>query len=369
MYLRKLILHNFKNYEEQHLDFIPGINCLVGENGAGKTNLLDAIHVLSLTKSAFNPVDSQNIRKGLGYYAVNGQFETGGTTEEVICGFQIGKSKSVKLNKVEYDKLSLHIGKFPLVLIAPNDSDLIREGNEVRRKFLDGIIAQHDAAYLNDLIRYNHFLKQRNALLKNFNETRVRDLDLLFPYDKNLKELAAAIYSKRVSFFNQFIPFFNQHYAHVSGNKEEVNIQYKSQVEDEDFPSLFHSFLEKDIYQQRTNAGIHKDEIVFEIEDMPLKKFGSQGQQKSFAISLKLAQYDCLHAIMGKKPLLLLDDVFDKLDDLRIKHLLGLMAENHFGQIFLTDARPERTASLLESVETEKKIFNVINGVVKVNEP
>lgn len=365
MHLENISLQHFKNYQSLELEFPREINCFTGQNGSGKTNLLDAIHYLSLTKSAFNPIDSQNIQHHEDYFSVRGCFRLDAGKYVVQCSLRQKQKKLVKMNQKPYEKISEHIGKFPLVLIHPHDTDMIRGGSEVRRKFFDSVISQVDAAYLGNLIRYGHGLKQRNALLKHFAESGKADEDLLAPYDEIILELSHAIFHERNKFTNRFMPIFEKHYQNLSGQQELTSLTYTSDVALADFEVSFKNNLQKDMVLNRTGLGIHKDDYIFKIGHYPLKKFGSQGQQKSFVIALKLAQYDFVRESKGFKPLLLLDDIFDKLDDFRINKLMEMLNEGRFGQIFVTDARPERTATIFQDLQGDMDMFLVENGTAK----
>jgi DNA replication and repair protein RecF len=364
MILQKISLTNFKNYEGIEIDFSKGLNCFTGLNGSGKTNLLDAIHYLSLTKSAFNSIDSQNIRHSTSFFAIRAEFESKNKNHKLTCSLKLGEKKSFKMDDSAYDKLSEHIGKFPVVLIAPNDDDLIRESSETRRKFVDSIISQTDKKYLVNLIQYTHYLKQRNSLLKRINETGKRDNDLLAQYDDQIVKLSLDLAKVRQSFINTILPQFIFQYKFLCAEKEQVDIRYETKALDTDFSQKLKSSIEKDIILQRTTMGIHRDDYTFLINQKPLKKFGSQGQQKSFLIGLKLSQFDYIKQKQGITPLLLLDDIFDKLDDERIQKLLQMIEEKRFEQIFLTDARRERTENLLINLSIELKIFNLVENTV-----
>ncbi|MDX2301852.1 MAG: DNA replication and repair protein RecF [Microscillaceae bacterium] len=363
VYLRNIALANFKNYESLNLDFCPEINCLVGDNGSGKTNLLDAIYYLSLSKSAFNSIDTQNIKHKETYFTIQGEFDLD-EIFQVFCGVQKGQKKILKLNKKIYEKISEHIGRFPVVMIAPHDTDLISEGSEARRKYFDSLIAQVDPAYLHQLMHYAQVLRQRNSLLKQFQERNFQDEDLLSTYDLPLLRLGRKIYQRRVAFIRDFLPYFQEKYKIISDHQEVVAINYSSQLDQEDFEKIFRQGRQKDILLQRSNFGIHKDDYLFYIEDYLLKREGSQGQQKSFLISLKLAHFQYISRLKNFKAILLLDDIFDKLDDKRIQRLIQMIADNTFGQIFITDARPERSRQFLEAVHAEKKIFHVNQGKI-----
>jgi DNA replication and repair protein RecF len=363
MHLESLELLNFKNYEEIKLFFSPEINCLVGDNGSGKTNLLDAVHYLSMTKSAFNAIDTQNIRHGENFMVIRGQFQKMDKHESIQCSLQQGQRKMLKHNKKVYEKISEHIGRYPVVMIAPNDTDLIREGSETRRKFFDSILSQLDQQYLQWLLQYNHTLKQRNSLLKHFAEKNQLDRDLLEPYNQMLLQLGSSLLQARKEFLDEYLPYFMGHYQNLSEGREITEIRYESNMDVENPAAALENSLRRDLILQRSNIGIHKDEFVFELDGYPLKKFGSQGQQKSFLISLKLAQFDIIRQHKGFKPILLLDDIFDKLDDHRIAKLMELVSGHSFGQLFVTDARPERTERIFQQLEdTDVKIYKIEEG-------
>ncbi|UKJ08352.1 DNA replication/repair protein RecF [Solitalea lacus] len=365
MYLQKLTLLNFKNYPEAELEFHPEVNCFVGHNGAGKTNLLDAIHYLSLCKSYFNPVDSQQIRYEQDYFMLQGVFEKQELQETIYCGLKRNQKKQFKRNKKDYTRLADHIGQFPLVMISPYDISLVIEGSEERRKFIDNVISQTDNKYLDTLILYNKNLTNRNSLLRRFAETGQYDTDLLSIYDQQLIVTGTEIYQKRKTFLEIFTPIFDEHYRYLSGEAEQVTLQYNSQLNNESYQVGLARNFQKDRLLQRTGFGIHKDELEFSIHGYPLKKFGSQGQQKSFLIALKLAQYSYLTQIKSFKPLLLLDDIFDKLDDLRIKKLMEMVVHDNFGQIFITDTNRERVEKVFNEIAREIKVFKVDKGAVE----
>lgn len=363
MYLQKLSLLNFKNYEETTLDFDASVNVLVGRNGSGKTNLLDAIYYLSFTKSAFSSTEVQCIRNGEQYFMVRGHFQKGGRHHEVVASVQSGVKKIFREDQVDYGKLSDHIGRYPAVLIAPDDTDLIREGSELRRKFFDGIISQLDGKYLNDLMQYQHTLRQRNALLKLFFDTSSFDLTALETYDAALIRAGSYIYSKRKAFIDEFVPAFYRYFNSIVEDAENPVIEYTSGLNEVSFQDGLMQNRQRDQLLQRTGFGIHKDDFIFRLADIEIKRSGSQGQQKSFVLALKLAQYHILEKEKGFKPLLLLDDIFDKLDDFRITALLELM-KTRFGQIFITDARPHRTSEILNNIGLSAKKFVIDHGVI-----
>lgn len=363
MRLLKLSLFDFKNYEHEELEFQDRIQCFVGINGSGKTNLLDSIHYLSLTKSAFNPSDSQNIRQGQARFVVTGDFKIKENTSSVACSYQSGQKKIIRENQQDYSRLSEHVGKYPSVLIAPNDIELIWDGSELRRKFFDSLISQLDHAYLENLIVYTNHLKQRNSLLRIFSERGSVDHDLLETYDQKIVPAGLYIHKRRTEFLKTFLPQFLQHYRFLAGDAaEEVDIQYRSDLQKTDFAEGLKKNLQRDILLQRTSLGIHRDDFLFLLNGNELKRWGSQGQQKSFLIGLKLGEYQSLSEAKGFKPLLLLDDIFDKLDDLRINKLMLRVADGTFGQLFITDARPERSKEFFERAGIFPQFFLVENG-------
>lgn len=365
MWLKHLSVLNFKNYTESSLEFLPATNAFTGQNGAGKTNLLDAIHYLSLCKSYFNPIDSQHIKKGEDWFMLQGDFDREDLQDQVSCSLKRNQKKQFKKNKKEYTRLADHIGQFPLVMISPNDAFLILDGSEERRKFVDNVISQTDIHYLDFLIQYNRILLQRNTLLKNIRETGVFDLGLLEVLNMQLVDSGEKIFARRKEFMQEFLPEFQRYYQFLSEDAEEVSLIYESQLLSHDFMQLLESQLDKDRALERTTVGIHKDDLQFSIhEQMPLKKFGSQGQQKSFLIALKLAQYAFLKNRKHFKPLLLLDDIFDKLDDKRTKKLMQLVSEDEFGQIFLTDTDSGRIRRIFQEIDKPIRIFEVEGGQV-----
>jgi len=364
MWLKNITLLNFKNYASAELSFSKTVNAFVGNNGTGKTNLLDAIHYLCLCKSYFNPIDSQQIKTNEDIFLVQGDFDRKEKNEKITCGLKRNQKKQFKRNKKEYDKLANHIGLFPLVMISPYDVNLIMDGSEERRKFIDNVISQTDSNYLDELIIYNKHLLNRNALLKQVAATRKLDVTLLQILDEQLIISGNRIFEKRKQFLLDFIPLFNTHYNYISNNAEQVSLIYQSQLNEHNFQDLLTQSIEKDRVLERTTTGIHKDELQFAIVDMPLKKFGSQGQQKSFLIALKLAQYSYLQKFKGFKPLLLLDDIFDKLDDLRVKKLMEMVSHHDFGQIFITDTGKQRVLSVFNEIKVEVTLFEVDNGVI-----
>jgi DNA replication and repair protein RecF len=364
MWLKNLTLLNFKNYNAADLSFSKTVNAFVGNNGAGKTNLLDAIHYLCLCKSYFNPIDSQQIKTGEELFLVQGDFDRDDKKEKISCGLKRNHKKSFKRNKKEYDKLADHIGLFPVVMISPYDINLIMDGSEERRKFIDNVISQTDSKYLDELIIYNKHLLNRNALLKQVAVTRTLDVALLQILDEQLIHSGNVIFEKRKQFLLDFIPLFDKHYRFLTNEAEQVSLTYQSQLNEQSFENLLKQSIEKDRVLERTTTGIHKDELQFEIAGMPMKKFGSQGQQKSFLIALKLAQYSYLQKFKNFKPLLLLDDIFDKLDNHRVHKLMEMVSHHDFGQIFITDANKSRVEAVFNEIAVEIELFEVNDGGV-----
>ena len=359
MYLQKISLVNFKNIESKTFEFQDKINCFVGNNGVGKTNVLDAIYYLSFAKSYFNSVAVQNIKHGEGFFMVEGDYLLNNRPEKIVCSLKRGQMKVLKRNGKNYEKFSEHIGELPLVIISPADRDLVTEGSDTRRKFIDGVISQQNKKYLNDLISYNKVLSQRNALLKYFAANRTFDALNLAVYDEQLADYGSRIYTVRKSFLEEFIPIFNQKYEVISVDKESVNLIYKSQLHDHSMLEALQNSLEKDKVIQYTTAGIHKDDLSFEIGDYSIKKFGSQGQQKSYLIALKLAQFQFIRQQSEVTPILLLDDIFDKLDENRVSQIVELVNNDEFGQIFITDTHHERTENILKQSNKPYHIFNL----------
>lgn len=358
MFLEKLHLVNFKNFEEKTFQFFPKINAFVGNNGIGKTNVLDAVYYLSLFKSYFNHSDAQNICFEKEFFLLEGWFKKKGVEEWVQCGVRRGEKKMAKRNQKNYERIADHVGRFPTVIISPYDRDLITEGSDVRRKFIDRILSQSDKDYLVNLIRYNKILSQRNALLKYFASNRVFDEIQLSVFDKEMLSLGKRIHSKRTIFIKKFKPKFKQYYQFISNDKEDVSVLYESDLEIDNDDYLNNS-LNKDRLLQYTTKGIHKDDLIFNIKGHLVKKFGSQGQQKSFTIALKLAELETIKEQRGITPILLLDDIFDKLDETRVEQIIKLVNEEHFGQIFLSDTHPERTKNILKKINEEHRVFEL----------
>lgn len=368
MHLEKLSLINFKNYSEATVSLHNKVNCFVGNNGVGKTNLLDAVYYLCMCKSYFQVSDQYTIRQGNEFMVLQGSFTNGDQTDELYCGIKSGKRKQFRKNKKEYPKLSDHIGQYPVVMVSPSDSALITEGSEERRKYMSAVISQFDREYLESSIHYNKILLQRNKLLKEMRGHSSAG-DLLQVYDDQLEPLASLIYQRRKNFVDELTEVFKKYYALISDEKEDVGLDYLSQLQDESMGELLRQNRQKDLYAQRSSVGVHKDDLVLEMNGMPIKKIGSQGQQKTFLVSLKLAQFEFLKKVKGIKPVLLLDDIFDKFDADRVMQILHLVAEDSFGQIFITHTNEGRMKELLKNFHGAYSLFKVENGqVTNINE-
>lgn len=364
MILERLSLINFKNYDEAQLTFCQKFNCFVGDNGMGKTNLLDAIHYISFCKSFFNSVDSQNIKHEQPFFSIQGWINKNGPVDEIFCGVKRGHKKQFKHNKKEYERLSEHIGLYPLVMISPSDIELIWDGSEVRRKFMDSIISQYDKVYLEKLIAYNHVLQQRNALLKQFYESKSFDSMTLEIWDEQLVLHGEGIVKSRQHFLEEFAPLFNKNYQFISGSSEIVNLDYDCALIDKSYKALLLSNVARDRAVQYTTTGPHRDDLDFKLQGNSLKKFASQGQQKSYLLALKLAQFELIKNKKMTKPLLLLDDIYDKLDAGRFKKLIELVSGDEFGQVFITDTHPERIQELFIHNQSPHVIYHVHKGEI-----
>ncbi|MDX1667444.1 MAG: DNA replication and repair protein RecF [Saprospiraceae bacterium] len=362
MHLGELSITHFKNYASQKLSFSEALNCFVGLNGMGKTNLLDAVHYLCMGKSLFGLNDRNIVKHGEDFFRLEGRFALDGKTERIVAKVIPGKQKEIERNGVAYARLSEHVGLIPVVFMAPDDTLLVREGSEERRKFLDNTISQLNDRYLSALIQYNRLLNQRNSALKQFAESRSFNADLLDIYDRQIIPHGQLIYRVRQSFMEAFRPVLREVYTLISGEREEADCRYRSKMHDKPLGELLTEAREKDRYLQRTTVGLHKDDLLFTLDGHPLKRFGSQGQLKSFVLSLKIAQYELLRREKSKRPLLLLDDIFDKLDRQRVGQLLQLLLRGSFGQIFLTDTDGERVEKIVAQMGMDYRIFQITDG-------
>tara|TARA_A100001011_G_scaffold381081_1_gene449170 strand:+ start:1289 stop:2440 length:1152 start_codon:yes stop_codon:yes gene_type:complete len=358
MLLKQLTLTHYKNIEASRFEFKAPINCFIGNNGIGKSNILDSIYHLAFTRSYFNPSGIQNIQFGKEFFLIEGTFDKEGKEVKINCSLKKGQKKTFKKNGKIYDRIVDHIGLIPLVIISPSDRNLIIEGSSTRRKFIDGVIGQTDKVYLKNLTDYNKILAQRNALLKFFTQNRTFDSETLAVYNHQISELAHPIYERRKAFMEIFIPIFSERHFSISKGVEEVGIQYVSDLSQKNMSQLLDQSLEKDKIMQFTSVGIHKDDMDLLITDMPIKKFGSQGQQKTFLIALKLAQFDFIKKKSGMNPIVLLDDIFDKLDQDRVCQTIQLFDNGSLGQIFISDTHEERVKTALEKTASKHEIFN-----------
>lgn len=359
MIVQKLHLIHFKNHPEKNFDFSPQINCFVGNNGVGKTNILDALHYLSVGKSFLGNSDTMNIEDGADFFTIEAQIQND-EKEDIIKIFQPKDSKKlIKKNEKSYDRIADHIGYLPSVMISPYDSNLISDSGESRRKFLDAMISQTDSDYLFNLIQYQKTVQQRNALLKYFAKNRTFDKDALEIYDEPISNFGTQLFEKRKDFINQLNPIIQHFYDVISGGNEKVTVTYDSHLTDSTSVELLTENLERDRQLTYTSKGIHKDDLLFEMNGNLIKKMGSQGQQKSFLISLKLAQINRIKDLTGKNPILLLDDIFDKLDDNRVSHLIELVNKENFGQMFISDTHRDRTESVVKRINEESKVFEI----------
>lgn len=359
MYLDSLNLNNFKNYTSWEAEFCSNVNCVVGNNGAGKTNLLDAIYYLSFGKSFLNPIDSQNVRQGEDFFAIHGVYQMEKSRVAVSCVQRKGQPKQLRWNKKAYKTLGEHIGRVPLVLVSPNDQQLIQGGSDVRRKFVDGVVSQTDSGYLSHLIQYQKALEQRNRLLKQFYEQRQWDATSIALWDEQLVRHGEFLYEGRRLFLEEFTPLFAYYFNWLTGEAEEGVMKYVGHA---DIP-LQEQLVEarqNDRYALFTTVGPHKDDWELRIGEQLAKRFGSQGQQKTFVLALKLAQFEYIYHRGGVKPILLLDDVFDKLDMSRVSQLLRLVGSDRFGQVFLTDTQPGRVEMLFADLpQVEHSVFEI----------
>lgn len=363
MWLKRISILNYKNLEQAELLFSRKMNCIIGKNGMGKTNLMDAVYYLSFCKSATNPIDSQNIRHNQDFFVVQGFYETDdGEPEEIYCGLKRRQKKQFKRNKKEYSRFSDHIGLIPMVMVSPADTQLIAGGSEERRRFMDVVISQYDRAYLEALIRYNKALLQRNTLLKADMEP---EEELMMVWEEMMAAAGELVYRKRREFIDEFIPVFQSYYSYISQDQEQVSLAYQSHAEQGDLLSLLRESRQRDRIIGYSLKGVHKDDLIMQLGDFPIKREGSQGQNKTYLIALKLAQFEFLKRTGSHTtPLVLLDDIFDKLDASRVEQIVKLVAGDSFGQIFITDTNRDHLDKILKKIEGDYKLFEVEEGQV-----
>lgn len=364
MHLKQLHIINYRNIAQADLEFTVGINCFIGNNGAGKTNLLDTIYYLSFCKSYFGAPDSRNILHEQQMMAIQGTYERMDTEEVIMCGVRRGQKKQFRRNRKDYSRLAEHIGLLPLVIIAPDDDSLIAEGSEARRKYADSVISQCNSAYLDTLLRYNRVLTQRNALLKQLQDTQDPNLTLLDVFDQQLGTFGTAISHERERFVQWLRPVLTEHYLNIASSPETIDINYVTGLSRYELYQGLVDSRRRDLELGYTSRGIHKDDIEFTLGGYPIRQVGSQGQRKSFIIALKLAQFKYIEQHTNLKPILLLDDIFDKLDSRRGDNLIDLVARDAFAQIFITDTNKQRLLAVLQRVGKDYKIFHVTDGTV-----
>jgi DNA replication and repair protein RecF len=365
MYIEEISIVNFKNLRDAQVEFSPRLNCLIGNNGSGKTNLMDAVYYLSFCKSFFNSVDQLNINHDENFFMLSGNYSRLGSSEIISCGLQKGQKKQFKRNSKLYKRLMEHIGLLPLVMITPSDTSLILGGSDERRKFMDGVISQYNQKYLDDLLKYNRALLQRNNLLKQFASDRYFDNELLSIWDEQLIEYGSRLHNERKDFVKKLVPVFQEFYTFISQGNEKVGFVHQSDLYENNLSVLLKESLSKDRMVQYTTVGIHKDDLVFNIDEYPIKKLGSQGQNKTFLVALKLGQYEFIKEVSGMKPILLLDDIFDKLDRHRVEQIVKVVSGEDFGQIFITDTNREHLEAIIKKMNADYRIFNVNRGKIK----
>jgi len=364
--LKKIKIVQYKNIKKIEFSPHPAINAFTGLNGMGKTNILDAIHYLCLAKSNFGRLERNNVMHGEEFFRIEGEFEKEDKIYNITAKVKPPRTKIIENNSKALDKISDHIGNFPVVIISPRDKNALLENSRERRKLIDRVLSQTDKKYLIALVDYNKWIKQRNALLKNSFDGNIDRL-LLDTFDKKIAPLAHYIFKKRKEFVKKLIPEFQDMYKSISGGKEIPGIQYFSQLKNKEYSLLIEENRQKDIILKRSNSGIHKDDLIFKINNEDLRAFASQGQLKSFALAIKLAEFSFLKQVKGFIPIVILDDVFDKLDKNRVKQLVSLLFENNFGQVYISDTERDRVEQIFETSSVSYKIFEIEKGKI-INE-
>lgn len=358
--LEKIVIQDFRNIGLQELEFSPNVNCISGSNGAGKTNLLDAVYYLSMTKSAFSPVDKFNFRHGRKAFAIAGNYlMEDGTHSRFSIQVEDGEEKKLRRDDKPLRKISEHIGSLPIVMVSPSDSSLVSESADERRRFVNAVLSQMDASYLADMQQYLRLLFQRNRLLKSDSP----DGMLLDVFDEKMAPLASRIYESRKDFVDTLVPIVQKYYEQISGGRESVSVEYRSDLQKSGLCDILRSHRDRDMALGYTVAGIQRDDFIFTMDSHPVRKCGSQGQQKSFLVALKFAQYDIMKLSYGFPPILLLDDLFDKLDFDRVQNLLRMVSGESFGQIFISDTDSSRMSRLLESITSQYAFLEASDGV------
>ena len=357
--LEKIVISDFRNIELQEIEFSPNVNCISGNNGEGKTNLLDAIYYLSMTKSAFATSDKFTFRHGTEEFSIAGTYRMeNGLSSRFALKMNSKGEKKVRRDDKPYQKVSEHVGVLPIVMVSPSDISMVSESGEERRRFVNSVLSQMDHEYMTALQQYNRLLLQRNKMLKDMNPDR----SLLEVIDMRMSALAEPIYQARKRFVEDLKPIVSEYYKSLSGDSEQVDIEYESELSKADLDQILAASFDKDRVLKYTSAGIQRDDFAFTMNGHPIRRYGSQGQQKSFLVSLKFAQYEIMKKNYGFAPALLLDDVFDKLDMGRISNLLQMVASNDFGQIFITDSNKVRMAGIVDGLTQDRAYFETVAG-------